>query len=320
MIWGEEHFVGEDAAADVRARVEAAARSLAGERWLALEPIARGLRWTIVGAGPDARSVYDVVDARHHMSRPPTPPLILATLVRPPATPWAPRRDRASRHQPRPPLTSGMRLRLILEDWLFIPAVPGEDREDVLLPEFVAGPAAESAVSDWLVDIQQVLMFEDGWTLAPRAIDLQPESITAVMPAPRWDPATALPALEGLSRLRLSVSSLAGRIPPNRGTAAGASLRLTRPKFYRCPHCGRRTRIEPKPLVPDVNWKGPASAFAAPIKERFDAFAPAERWAFDFACGGCGRPVRVRYDYLERGMGGPWDPVLVDLVEVAPDR
>lgn len=317
MIWGEEYFVADDAAADVRGRVEAAARLLAGARWMGLEPTARGLRWAIVASGADARSVYDEFDRRHAMSRPPTPPLVMATLVRAPAT-WTPRRDRTSRHAPHPHLTAGMRLRLILEDWYFNPAVAGESRDDLLFPQLVAGPPSEVAPTDWVVDVQQILMFEDGWTLAPRAIDVQPETIAAVMPAPPWAPTAELPALEELSRLRLSVSSLAGRITPDRGTSAGAWLRLKGPKFYTCPHCRRRTRIEPKTLVPDVDWKGPASSFAAPIRDRFDAFGPVEHWSYDFSCGGCGRPVRVRYDYQERGMGGPWDPVLVDFVEVAP--
>jgi DNA-directed RNA polymerase subunit RPC12/RpoP len=102
-----------------------------------------------------------------------------------------------------------------------------------------------------------------------------------------------------------------------------ASIRLEKSKYYKCPHCGRRTLVRHREVSPFANTKTPPD-FDAKTLEVFDDMGTVMSFSvgsdrildtYDFFCKGCSRPVRLLYDEQERGMGGFWSTVIHQIVE-----
>ena len=214
-------------------------------------------------------------------------------------------------------VVAGDELTLTLEDWFYLPAgAPGPP--ELLQPWLVTSPHDAEPSICWRVKVGACIVFDDGWTLKADALDIEATEIRTAGTLSPWEGASELDrAAADPATLALRETDLAGRFAPNKGMSPHAGQRFRSPKFYRCPHCRRRTRVDPRPLVPDVNWNGLPSAFPEVLKARFDTFRPVSRWSYDFFCNGCQRPVRLLYDYTEQGMGGPWTPVVSRIIETA---
>jgi len=321
VIWGQEHFLGEDAPSVLRRRIAATIRSLAARPWLGLCPVARHRRWAIVAAGATARDVYDTLAVAHGNSRPPTDPFLLIEVLRTPDRLDEIGRHRESVHAETLGVRRGDRVGLRLEDWFYLPASGGASPDsDTLLPQLVTVPADDGAVGQWLVKVGYVLIFDDGITLQPEGVDIRAGEIRAVGRLDAWDAPTELARqADDAGAVVLRETAMAERFAPNSRDSRTARGRLRSPKHYACPHCSRRTRIDPEPLIPDVNWNVPASSFPDALKTTFDAFRPVPYLSFDFRCSGCQAPARLLYEYREVGLGGPWHPVITSIIETVED-
>lgn len=103
-----------------------------------------------------------------------------------------------------------------------------------------------------------------------------------------------------------------------------ASIRLEKSKYYKCPHCGARTLVRPKEVSPFAKKKTPPD-FDTRTLRLFDDMGMVFSLStgsdrimdtYDFFCNGCTRPIRLLYDYQERGMGGFWSAVVYQIIEV----
>jgi hypothetical protein len=88
-----------------------------------------------------------------------------------------------------------------------------------------------------------------------------------------------------------------------------------RSKYYHCARCAARTFINRRHL--DI-FNPRTSPFSPELQGAFGE-VPAFRAGHDFYCRGCGQPVRLLYWSQERGMGGPWDPFVIVVLELERD-
>jgi hypothetical protein len=315
-LWGREHLVGDDAPPALKERIARAIATLATTRWLGLSPVARHRRWAVVARGASAREVYGSLLDRYGSSRPPTDPFLVAAVLRTPDRAASARHDRASTHAEIRDLRPGARIGLRLEDWFYLPATSPAG-PDLLQPHFVTVPATTQDAEAWLVEVGQVFIIDDGLTLRPDAIDIRAREIRAVG---RLEPWAGVPESEEPSpprELRLHEVGVAGRIAPNEHFSVGAPVRLESPRYYRCPRCAGRTRIDPSRLVHDADFRTAPSVFPPDLEARFDAVraVPAPEFTFDLYCQRCRSPIRLVYHFAEPGMGGPWHAVITSIIE-----
>lgn len=115
------------------------------------------------------------------------------------------------------------------------------------------------------------------------------------------------------------------RISKKNTGVATASIRLDKSKYYVCPHCHSRTLIRHQEVSPFANKKTPKD-FDESILESFKQFGTTQSFSigadrtlesYDFFCRGCQRPIRLLYDFQERGMGGRWSVVVYAIIEQA---
>lgn len=100
-----------------------------------------------------------------------------------------------------------------------------------------------------------------------------------------------------------------------------------RSRYYLCPRCDARTRVDWRALdfaPSDDPWPygPPPSPFSPSLRRRFDAVGVMEERAFpyDFRCRGCDAPVRLLFWNEERNMGGPWFPEVFWVLELTGGR
>jgi hypothetical protein len=95
------------------------------------------------------------------------------------------------------------------------------------------------------------------------------------------------------------------------------SVALDNPRYYRCPHCKKRMRMNPRDFGPTSDWKERPSGFNESDLALFERFGRYEGFLkHDFYCRTCRRPVRLVYQYQERGVGGWWYAAIEHVVEV----
>lgn len=93
-------------------------------------------------------------------------------------------------------------------------------------------------------------------------------------------------------------------------------------KYYQCPRCDRRTRVDWRALdfVPSRDpepYGPPPSPFSEELRARFgQPDLGRHAFPFDFFCGACGAPVRLLFWNEERHMGGPWYPEVFWVMEL----
>ena len=104
-----------------------------------------------------------------------------------------------------------------------------------------------------------------------------------------------------------------------------SEIRMLNSKYYKCPHCNKRTLIKSSEVSPFAREKT-APDFEDHIRKAFDKMDTLMKFpigadrildAYDFLCKGCGRPVRLLYEESERGMGSELSAVVFQIVEKA---
>jgi hypothetical protein len=175
-MWGEQHFVGDDAPAVLKARIDADMAAIAAQGWLGLGIACRQRRWAVRAAAPTAREAFRSLFEIDGYSRSPTAPYLLAHVLSKPERFGEARRDRGSVHATHPDVRRGQRLGLVLEDWFHVPpSAPGQ--WELLFPLFVTVPAEAGRPDAWVVEVGNFFLFEDGLTLRPARLDILPRDV-----------------------------------------------------------------------------------------------------------------------------------------------
>lgn len=82
-------------------------------------------------------------------------------------------------------------------------------------------------------------------------------------------------------------------------------------RYFYCAKCGKKTLIRMSNL--DV-WNPKPSVFPAELQAEFPS-RESHTKSFDFFCKGCALPVRIVFWEQERGMGGCWFPLILEIQE-----
>jgi hypothetical protein len=102
-----------------------------------------------------------------------------------------------------------------------------------------------------------------------------------------------------------------------------ATVWLIDSRYYKCPHCNKKRIVRHMEVSPFAKKKTPLDFDPETLKV-FDDMGtkislPFEETKildkYDFYCKGCGRPVRLLYEELERGMGASLRAAVYRIIE-----
>ena len=109
-----------------------------------------------------------------------------------------------------------------------------------------------------------------------------------------------------------------------------SEIRLLKHKYYKCPHCNKRTLIKSTEVTPmefsHLARQKTIPVFEDAVRNTFDKLGTLMQFpigadrildTYDFFCKGCARPVRFLFEESERAMGSKISAVVYQIIEKA---